>query len=452
MSAELIKKYNVPGPRYTSYPTAVEFQPVERESLQRYLIDRNVVPRDVSIYIHLPFCASLCWYCGCTTVITKNKGQADEYLKVLEKEIKTLARNLHPEHNVRQLHYGGGTPTFLSPVQLRHLGKMLHKYLNIDLNAEYSVEIDPRSFTEAHLEAMMDYGMNRASIGMQDVNEEVQKAIHRIQPFSMVEGVMNTLRKAGISSVNLDIIYGLPKQTRERFKNTLDAAAALQADRFAIYSYAHVPWIKPAQKLLEDKDLPAPNEKLQLLQDAIDYMEKLGMVHIGMDHFARPGDELAVSLENKTLQRNFQGYSTLSGLDLYGLGMSSISSVGDYYFQNYKGLDDWSQSIERRGDAWVKGLKLTGEDRLRRDVIMQIMCSRSLVFKDVSQKWNINAVEFFANELKQLQPFEDDGILKVTPDSVEIYPEGRHFLRNIAMVFDEYLAQKSTTPTYSKTI
>lgn len=452
MSAKLIEKYNIPGPRYTSYPTAVEFSPIEATSLEQYLTERNRSPRDISIYIHLPFCASLCWYCGCTTVITRDKSRSDLYLEHLELELKKLSSLLHPHHNVRQVHYGGGTPTFLTPNQLRHLGRLLHRYLNIDLKAEFGVEIDPRSFTEAHLEAMVEYGMNRASLGFQDVNPEVQEAIHRIQPFEMVESAMNLLRKAGISSVNLDVIYGLPKQTRERFARTLDGITALQPDRVAIYSYAHVPWIKPAQKLLEDKELPSPSEKLELLQDAIQYMEKIGFDHIGMDHFARPNDELAVALRDGTLQRNFQGYSTLSGLDLYGLGMSSISSVGRYYFQNEKELDQWQDAVKNQGHAWVRGLQLTREDLLRRNIIMKIMCSRHLNFRDIWEKWYINPKEHFKHELKSLKPFIEDGFVEVHHDGVRILPEGRHFLRNIAMAFDAYLNKKSDTPVYSKTI
>lgn len=452
MSATLIKKYNIPGPRYTSYPTAVKFHEIDREKLFDYLIDRNRCPRDVSIYIHLPFCASLCWYCGCTTVITKNRDTADVYLEHIEDELKNLSGILHPNHTVKQVHYGGGTPTFLKPVQLRHLGKLLHKHLNIDLKAEFSVEIDPRSFTQGHLDAMTEYGMNRASIGMQDVNEEVQKAIRRVQPISMVHQTMDMLRKAGISSVNLDVIYGLPMQTRERFARTLDAITGLQPDRVAVYSYAHVPWLKPAQKMLEDKNLPTPDEKLTLLQDSIAYMERLGFDHIGMDHFARPNDELAIALRDGTLQRNFQGYSTLSGLDLYGLGMSSISSVGSYYFQNEKEITHWQDAVHRRGDAWSKGLKLTRDDKLRRWVIMRIMCSKNLDFRDVFDKWYVNPLQFFKQELMALKPLEDDGILTVTNDGIRILPKGRHFLRNIAMVFDAYLTEKKEGNVYSKTI
>lgn len=367
-------------------------------------------------------------------------------------ELKSLARLLHPRHQVYQVHWGGGTPTFMRPDQIRRLGNMLSYYLNIRENVEYGVEIDPRSFSDEILEALLEAGMNRASVGVQDINEEVQKAIHRIQPFDMVHGVVKSLRAAGIRSVNVDLVYGLPKQTRERFSQTLDALETLDPDRIAIYSYAHVPWLKPAQKLLETCGLPGPDEKLALLHDAIDRMQHLGYDHIGMDHFARPNDELSIALRDGALQRNFQGYSTLSGLDIYGLGMSSISSVGKFYFQNEKGLDEWYDRVSNDGDAWVRGVKLTDDDEIRRWVIMKIMCSQHLNFREVWERWYINPTEYFRKDLIALKPFEQDRILEISPEGVRILPGGRHFLRNISMAFDIYLQTKSKKPVFSKTI
>lgn len=263
---------------------------------------------------------------------------------------------------------------------------------------------------------------------------------------------MDTLRDAGISSVNLDVIYGLPMQNRQRFAKTLAAIKTLDPDRVAMYSYAHVPWIKPAQKLLEDKQLPDADLKLQLLLDGIAFMEQNGFEHIGMDHFAKPNDELSVALRDRTLQRNFQGYSTMNGLDLYALGMSSISSVGEYYFQNEKELDDWKSAIDTRGNAWVKGLLLNREDQLRRSVIMQLMCSRNLSFRDLWDTWYINGKEHFRTELQRLRPLEDDGILSITQEGIRIHAKGRHYLRNIAMIFDAYMPQHKEKPVFSKTI
>jgi len=452
VSATLIKKFNVPGPRYTSYPTAVQFEMIEPHALGDYLQDRNQSPRDISLYVHLPFCASLCWYCGCTTVITKQNGKADEYLDYLEKEMQYYSALLHPQHVVKQLHYGGGTPTFLSPKQLRRLGAMVHRYFNMNEQTEFGVELDPRTFTQERLEALVESGMNRASVGFQDVNEEVQLAIHRIQPLELVQHCMDQLREAGIKSINLDVIYGLPMQTRERFANTLRAIKQLDPDRVAIYSYAHVPWIKPAQKLLEDKEMPTADEKMQLLLDAIDYMEHIGMDHIGMDHFAKPNDELNIALRDNTLQRNFQGYSTMAGLDLYALGMSSISSVGGYYFQNEKELEGWTAAIESRGNAWKKGVLLNREDELRRAVIMQLMCSRNLSFREIWDQWYINAQEYFREELELLKPLQEDGLLTLSEDGIKIHAPGRFFLRNIAMAFDEYLPKKTIPMMYSQTV
>ncbi|MCH8568060.1 MAG: oxygen-independent coproporphyrinogen III oxidase [Balneolales bacterium] len=449
---ELIKKYNVPGPRYTSYPTAVQFDELDSVSVGSYLQQRNSSPREISLYIHLPFCASLCWYCGCNTIITRDKSRADDYLDYLEKEMTYYSKMMHPGHRVTQVHYGGGTPTFLTPNQLDRLAKMIHSLFNVDVKAEFGVEIDPRTFTTEHLEALVRSGMNRASIGFQDVNREVQEAIHRVQPYEMVEACMEDLRSAGVGSVNLDVIYGLPLQTRERFACTLSAVKALNPDRVAIYSYAHVPWIRPAQKLLEKHDLPSADDKMQLLTDAITFMQAAGMDHIGMDHFAKPNDELTIALRDHSLQRNFQGYSTKAGLDLYAFGVSSISSIGPYYIQNHKDSESYKRAINETGAAWAKGVKLSREDEFRRNIIMHLMCSRSLSFREIWDTWYINAAEHFKKELGALKPLENDKLIQINPDGIEILPKGRFFLRNVAMAFDQYLSEKSGKAVYSKTV
>ncbi len=452
LTQSLIEKYNVAGPRYTSYPAAVEFVETDKPVIESYLVQRNSKPRDVSIYIHLPFCASLCWYCGCTTVITKKRDKSDEYLNYIEKELAYLAGILHPNHSVKQIHYGGGTPTFLTPGQLEVLGQMLHNYLNIDKNVEFGVEIDPRTFTGEHLQSLKKYGMNRASVGVQDVNPEVQEAIHRIQPLDMVKETFRMLRDSGIQSVNADIIYGLPRQTEALFENTLNAIKDINPERIAAYSYAHVPWMKPAQKLLKEEELPDANLKMALLKKATLFFEEMGYEFIGMDHFAKKDDELSIALKEGSLQRNFQGYSTGAGLDLYGLGMSSISSVGRYYFQNEKELDFWKKQVEEYGNAWVKGLPLTDDDEIRRDVVMQVMCKRRLSFDDIAQKWGINPKLFFDKELNQLDGFIDDGLLELNDDGIQVSETGKYFLRNIAMTFDPYMEARKAKPTFSKTV
>ncbi|SMO47972.1 oxygen-independent coproporphyrinogen III oxidase [Fodinibius sediminis] len=451
----LIKKYNIQGPRYTSYPTAVQFGEAddgEVEALHRYLRDRNQRPRPVSLYFHIPFCFSLCWYCGCTKIITKDQDRGDAYLDYLEKEMDLIADMLYPDSPVTQIHFGGGTPTFLKPRQLRRLGAAIASRFRLTPSTEFGVEIDPRRCTRDHITALSEIGCNRASLGVQDTNPEVQEAIHRIQPFEQTRQVAHWLDEAGINSVNFDLIYGLPRQTLHTFKQTMDDVLQLQPDRLAVYSYAHIPSVMPAQKLLKEEEMPSTDQKLGMLQQSISYLTERGYRFIGMDHFSREDEELSRAMDENTLQRNFQGYSTHSGADLYAFGMSGISNVGRYYWQNTKELGDYYRYLDAGDSPIFKTLALKREDLIRKDVIMNIMCRMGIDYNRMSKKWTIDFQDYFASERAQLLTFEEDGLIMESADRLQITEKGRLFLRNIAMCFDQYLNTSSTKQQFSKTV
>jgi len=451
--ADLISKYNVPGPRYTSYPTAVQFKENRNtDDLISALKVRNLVPRNVSLYIHIPFCFSLCWYCGCTKIITRDRDRGDVYLDFLAKEMDLIAGMLHPESEIIQLHLGGGTPTFLSPPQLQRLGDELKKRFRYHKEIEFGVEIDPRSFTTEHAQVLAQIGCNRASLGVQDTNEEVQKAIHRIQPLEKTERSVGWLRQNGILSINLDLIYGLPRQTVSTFSRTISDILPLNPDRLAVYSYAHIPSVMPAQKLLNADEFPEPGEKLSMLACSIETLKSHGYRYIGMDHFSRADDELSKALDNGTLQRNFQGYSTHSDTDMYALGMSGISMTGNYYYQNSKDIDDYYTGLKNGFLPVVKQLKLTEDDEIRRSWISQIMCKPTIRFDEFNDKWGVDVKSYFAEEWDSLRMHEEEGFLSTNDDAIIIHPTGRLFLRNIAMIFDSYLQSSHTDRPYSKTV
>ncbi|TYP94795.1 oxygen-independent coproporphyrinogen-3 oxidase [Fodinibius salinus] len=455
VSLDLIKKYNVQGPRYTSYPTAVQFQEANEDdvaSLHQYLIDRNAEPHPVSLYFHVPFCFSLCWYCGCTKVITKDQDRGNLYLDYLEKEMDQVTELLHPDSEVVQIHFGGGTPTFLKPEQLQRLGKAIHSRFNLTEETEFGVEIDPRKCTREHIQTLADIGTNRASLGVQDTNEEVQEAIHRIQPFEQTKQVTKWLREAGIDSINFDLIYGLPLQTLSTFRKTMDDVLSLQPDRLAVYSYAHIPSMMPAQKLLNEEEMPTTNEKLAMLQLSISHLTDNSYRFIGMDHFSREDEELSRAMDDGTLQRNFQGYSTLAGADLYAFGMSGISNVGSWYWQNQKDLAEYYEQLDEGKAPVFKSYTLSRDDLIRQDVIMSIMCRMGVDFDEIAEKWEINFSYYFSDELARLQELENDDLVIRTNDTIRITEQGRLFLRNIAMCFDKYLNNKKQRKSFSKTV
>ena len=459
---DLVRKYNVAGPRYTSYPPATRFvtmspQPAPSPELtweqlsDEILLNNRTADRDLSLYFHIPFCQSLCWYCGCTTVITTQKSKGAVYVDYLEKEVARMATLLNPARKVTQMHFGGGTPTFLQPAQLRRLGQLIRNHFQVAPDVEGGVEIDPRSLSRDHLVALREIGFKRASVGVQDFDPEVQKAVHRIQPRELTTKTIAALRQLGFESVNVDLIYGLPKQTPESFARTLDAVLEIQPDRFAVFSYAHVPWIKPAQKALENGVLPTAEVKLQLLKLVIEKLTGAGYLYIGMDHFARPTDELAVAQRHHSLQRNFQGYSTRGDTDIYAFGMSSISKTSNAYWQNEKELKGYYAALDAGKLPITRGCLLTDEDQIRRETITRLMCNLELNFASMSQKLGLNFTNHFAQELDSLADLEADGLLVRSHSGLQVTDLGRLFIRNIAMRFDAYLPQESER-RFSRTI
>jgi oxygen-independent coproporphyrinogen-3 oxidase len=453
VNLDLVKKYNVAGPRYTSYPPATKFtDAISWEQLSAKIEENNRAARDLSVYFHIPFCETLCWFCGCTTVITLNHSQGMAYVEALGREVAKMAPMLNPQRKAVQLHFGGGSPTFLRPDEIRRLGEIIHQHFTFSPDIEASVEVDPRRLTREHLVALREIGFNRASMGVQDFNPKVQEAIHRIQPREMTQQAMDWMRELGYGSINLDLIYGLPFQTPESFNETLDTVLQMKPDRLAVFSYAHVPWIKPSQKILETKILPSPESKLEVLKLVIERLTADGQyIYIGMDHFAKPTDELAIAQREKKLQRNFQGYSTRAGSDIYAFGMSGVSQVPDAYWQNEKELPKWQAAVDADKVPLHKAYFVTEEDKIRRETIMRTMCDLSLDFAAMSAKLGINFEQHFAKELAALAPFAADGLVKLKPGGLEVTDAGRLFIRNIAMCFDNTLGAANER-RHSKTI
>ena len=442
VNLSLVEKYNQPGPRYTSYPPATKFvDAIPWDDLAQRIAANNQTERDLSLYFHIPFCETLCWFCGCTTVITLNHDKGMGYVEALGREVATMAPLMNPKRRAVQLHFGGGSPTFLRPDEIRRLGEHIHKHFTFAPDIEASVEVDPRRLTRDHLVALREIGFNRASMGVQDFNPAVQEAVHRIQPVAMTQQAVDWMRELGFNSINLDLIYGLPHQTVASFTETLDIVLRMQPDRLAVFSYAHVPWIKPAQKILVNKVLPPAETKLQILKLIIETLtDGDRYTYIGMDHFARPNDELAVAQRRKQLQRNFQGYSTRAGSDIYSFGMSSISQIPDAYWQNEKDLPRWQAAVDAGRPPLHKAYFVTDEDRIRRETIMRVMCDLSLDFAAMSTKLGINFEQHFTNELASLTDLEADGLVRRVPSGLEVTNIGRLFIRNIAMRFDNQLA------------
>ncbi len=444
----LVRKYNQPGPRYTSYPTALQFtSAVDKEVL---VAEAGVSQAPLSLYFHIPFCETLCWFCGCTTVITLDRAQGDRYVAALIREMELLSPVLGRRRPVAQLHFGGGTPSFLTPEQLNRLGEAIHRHFTILPDAECSVELDPRTVTAEKIRSFRRIGFNRASMGIQDCNPAVQQAIHRLQSNEQNRQTFAWLRAEGYHSINVDLIYGLPRQTIDTFRDTLTEVLSYQPDRYAVFSYAHVPWMKPAQKIVERQVLPSPETKLSLLALVIETLTEAGYLYIGMDHFARPNDELAVAQRERTLHRNFQGYSTRAGLDIAGFGMSAISQTGRTYRQNYKELPEYYAALEKGVLPIERGYILNEEDQRRRTLIMNLMCSMELDVVSLSQKIGVDVATHYAGELASLEEMVADGLLEPTSVGYRVTDVGRLLIRNIAMKFDAYLPQ--TRGRHSKTI
>lgn len=450
---DLVKKYSRQAPRYTSYPPAPHFTEMAHSDQALQLItQRNEVSRPLSLYIHIPFCASLCWYCGCTKVITRREGDSQAYLQRLFKEMRMMREHMNPGNQLAQLHFGGGTPTFLTPRELRETGRIIRELFPFEAEMEFAVEIDPRRLTEDHVKALADIGCNRASIGIQDVREDVQETINRIQPMEVNERVVRWLRQAGIRRINVDLMYGLPLQTCNSFEETLDAVKTLDPDRFAIFHYAHVPWMMPAQKLLDRRPMPDAFEKFAMLEMMIDNMTRSGYSYIGMDHFAKKDDELSRALGTGTLQRNFQGYSTRADIDIYGFGMSSISQIGDGYLQSVKDLDAYYRRIDKEAHPWHRHYYQSVDDRIRRHTIMRLMCDLELDFDAIGRSWQIDTRSYFKDAMIPLDEMADDGLISWTDGGLRVTDTGRMFLRNIATACDAYYKDPEKKARYSRTV
>ena len=450
---EQIKKYNVPGPRYTSYPPAVHFKPeLGVDYVLSRIRDNNRTTRDLSLYFHLPFCRTLCWYCGCNTVITRNQNHSESYLQYIRKEMSMISRLTNPARKVTQVHLGGGTPTFLQPNELRRLGDMVREFFHVAPDAESGVEIDPRRSSREHMEALKDAGHNRVSIGVQDIDPMVQRAINRIQPFELTQQSVEWARELGFASISIDLIYGLPHQTVESFSHTLDKILTLQPDRLALFSYAHVPWIKPAQKLLRPEFMPMPETKFGIFKLAVEKLTDNGYAYIGMDHFAKRGDELEIAQREGKLQRNFQGYSTRAGADIYAFGMTSISQTPDVYWQNEKDLNRYCARLDAGELPVANGYALTEDDRVRRDTIMRLMCDMRLDYPAMSDILGVDFTSYFARELSALEGLEADGLIRQNGHGMDVTPSGRLLIRNIAMCFDPHVSSGGREGVYSRTI
>ncbi|MEW5787732.1 MAG: oxygen-independent coproporphyrinogen III oxidase [Pseudomonadota bacterium] len=449
----LLEKYSKPGPRYTSYPTAPYFHTGFSEADWRQELQSSQRPeRGLSLYVHIPFCDTLCYYCGCNMVATGEYDKATRYLGFLEQEMDRVAALTDPRRQVRQLHWGGGTPTYLKPEDIRRLMAMIRARFQIAPDAEMGCEADPRELTREHLAALREAGFNRLSLGVQDLDDTVQKAVNRVQPEAMIAQVYGWARELGFASINMDLIVGLPHQNVSSFAHTLDRTLEWGPDRFAIFAYAHVPWMKKHQKLIQESDLPAFATRLDLQQLIHERLAAAGYLNIGMDHYAKPDDELVKAQRNKTLWRNFQGYTTHKECDIYAFGASSISQTPDVYMQNEKNLKRYQELVEGGHLPVERGLRVTRDDQIRREAITRVMCDLELDFSAFGREFGIDFPSYFADALAQLPPLAGDGLILLEPGRVQITDLGRLFLRNIAMGFDSYLKQGSgDQPRYSRT-
>jgi oxygen-independent coproporphyrinogen III oxidase len=454
ISDAFLEKYNRPGPRYTSYPTA----PVWKEDfgpddLEKYYARAEELETPLSLYMHLPFCESLCLFCACTVSIQKDKKVTIPYLAALKREVEHVGRLISKKRPVIQFHWGGGTPTYLTPAQMEDLFGYTRERFSFAPDAEIGIEVDPRVTSRAHLEALRRLGFNRLSMGIQDFEPKVQQTIHRVQPYEMTRDLILAARELGFKSISVDLICGLPHQTAASFVATIEQVLTLAPDRVAMFSYAHVPWLKKQQGSFETH-LPEGREKFQIFRAGLEKFLNAGYLYIGMDHFARPADELAVAQQNRTLHRNFMGYTTKAGADLYGMGVSAISSIGAAYAQNRREVPAYESAVTDRGIATMRGYRLSDDDRLRRAVIGRLLCHALIPKQEIEREFSISFDEYFAAELERLEEPCAEGLVAVDPGEIRVTAFGRIFIRNVAMIFDRYLReqQMDQRPLFSKTL
>ena len=454
---ELVRRYDVSGPRYTSYPTARQFTATVNEADYRNAVARSnedFIPSALSLYLHLPFCASPCFYCGCSRLITRQPEVIAAYLGRLHREVALQGQCFDRDRPVRQLHFGGGTPTYLSDTQLTELIAALRAAFNFAQSGpvEFAIEVDPRSADAARIARLAALGFNRVSYGFQDFDPAVQQAVNRIQDPAHCLGLIAAAHTAGFRSVSVDLIYGLPCQAEAGFARTLQSVAAARPDRVAVYGYAHMPSQFKAQRLIRNEDLPDMNLRLRLLTLAVRELTAAGYLYIGMDHFSLPDDDLVRARDAGTLQRNFQGYSTLAGLDLVGIGLTAIGHVGDLYAQNAKALNDYDAAIDAGRLAVQRGYRLSADDRARADIIGRLMCHDEMRFADIERAHDLEFTRYFAPELERLAPLAADELVRVGADGIAVLPRGCYLRRALAMVFDAYRPRETAAKSYSRVI
>jgi oxygen-independent coproporphyrinogen-3 oxidase len=453
---ELIRRYDTSGPRYTSYPTAVQFSTdINADDYAQWAVKSNEdpIPKPLSIYLHIPFCDTICYYCGCSKVITKDKSKATGYIQLLKKEIQLQSQLFAPDRKVTQIHWGGGTPTFLNDSEIYEIISCLRDNFNIaaDNNVEFGIEVDPRTVDAKRLNNLSNLGFNRISFGVQDFDDRVQKAVNRIQSTEQITENIACARALNFQSINIDLMYGLPHQTVESFSETLDTTIAIDPDRIAIYNYAHLPEMFKPQRRIDEDDLPSSEEKLDLLQMSIEKLQDAGYVYIGMDHFAKESDALVKAQQAGTLQRNFQGYSTNADCDMIAMGITAISRIGENYSQNVRTIDEYENLLNQGKIPVFRGIELEQDDVLRREIINQLMCNNKLDINHIEKKWDIKFKKYFKTSMKHLKVMADDGLLEIQKNKLTITNSGRLLARSICMEFDRYL-QKENNVRFSRVI
>ncbi len=454
-SEALIRKYDLSGPRYTSYPTAVQFdEKFGAADCEKAAKETKGENSPLSLYVHLPFCAHVCYYCACNKVITKHRDKAQPYLDDLYKDIDMQAALFSQNRTVEQLHWGGGTPTFISHDQMRELMAKLRARFNLldDDTGDYSIEIDPREATHETLQVLREIGFNRISLGVQDFNETVQKAVNRIQSFEQTQAILDSARELGFRSINLDLIYGLPFQTPETFADTLKTVTKMSPDRLSVFNYAHMPQRFMPQRRINEADLPLPDQKLTILQQSIESLLEAGYHFIGMDHFAKPDDELSLAQKNGQLHRNFQGYTTHADCDLVSMGVSAISQVGNSYYQNHHDIVQYQEAIQAGNLPVKRGVWLSQDDLIRKDVIMELICQFALDIPAFEKKHNLDFATYFKDELLYLEELAADGLVTLSSSQIIVHPPGRLLIRAICKQFDAYIPKSQPLVGYSKII
>lgn len=453
---EVLKKFNQQGPRYTSYPTAPLFsKSFTGDDYSREIVETNSVMgcQPISLYFHFPFCEKLCYFCGCNMRVTRDRTLIAQYNNYLKKEIDLIRPMISDDRKVAQLHWGGGTPSYLYPTEIRDIGNYIRGSFDFEDDIEASVEIDPRGLTREHMEALREIGFNRTSFGVQDFNLKVQQAINRVQSEEITRQTVVWARELGFQSINLDLIYGLPYQTVDSFADTVERVIDISPNRIAVFNYAHVPWLKKNQTAMPEDALPSPDERLSILQMTIETLIAAGYEYIGMDHFAKPTDELAIAQKTHTLYRNFQGYSTRSGCDVYAFGLSAISQFENIYAQNIKTFNEYYERIDNGKAATNVGYRMTPDDHIRKETIMQMMCNLEIDKRRVEEKFDIVFDEYFAANLLKLAPFVAEGLVETDAEKISVTRSGILIIRNVAMCFDAYLEEMmKNRPVFSKTV